>query len=294
MLSFVLIASIVASVAAQTPQCGGDFQQSSVVDPTGRTLFSINRSTGKTVIADLDSPALTAALAKLDAMQGEIDRLKAALSGAPPAPAPAPSPSPSPAPVPAAGSQTQFTIWGTNICPSPLSTRTYDGYIVGGASVHNGSGSNPLCLPFATQGNLLKTAMSTGSRALVYPAEFNTIGGGTTANPILRSVDNSEMRCASCVASTRIVEMIPGRAACFAGWTALYSGWLMSTSYASVGRSQFICVVDTTQIFGRTTQAGVLSFAIAELRVDTAIFAPEITEDVDDADLACVVCAKNN
>ena len=113
--AFVLL---VAHVAAQMPQCGGDFQQSSVVDPAGRTLFSINRSTGKTVIADLESPALTAALAKLDAMQAEIDRLKAALNGAPPAPAPAPSP------VPAAGSQsqTQFTIWGTNICPSPLSS----------------------------------------------------------------------------------------------------------------------------------------------------------------------------
>jgi hypothetical protein len=126
--AFVLL---VAHVAAQMPQCGGDFQQSSVVDPAGRTLFSINRSTGKTVIADLESPALTAALAKLDAMQAEIDRLKAALNGAPPAPAPAPAPSPV---------QTQFTIWGTNICPSPLSTRTYEGYVVGGASIQNGSG----------------------------------------------------------------------------------------------------------------------------------------------------------
>jgi hypothetical protein len=52
-----------------------------------------------------------------------------------------------------------------------------------------------------------------------------------------------DVQCAVCRSETRTTSvMIPGRSACYAGWSTEYSGYLMSGAHEHVAASEFVCM----------------------------------------------------
>ena len=89
--------------------------------------------------------------------------------------------------------------------------------------------------------------------------------------------------------------MFPARSQCFPGWQLLYAGYLMSELYTAAGRIRFLCVAENADLIGLASSDGGPRIAPVAFRVQGAIAGNVInrfTENIDEADLRCVVCQK--
>ncbi|XP_036366560.1 uncharacterized protein LOC115221348 isoform X6 [Octopus sinensis] len=183
-----------------------------------------------------------------------------------------------------------YTRWGRTKCPSN-SSLVYDGVVGGTAWNETGSGSNLLCLP-----NDPIWANYTGgvaSRGHIYGSEYQT------SNSYLKqhfSFANAEslfdhnVPCAVCLTrQPAVVMMLPARNECYTGWTAEYSGYLMTEAYDSKGRRGYVCVdyAPEADPAGYRNEGGATLFFVkgicGSLPCPPYVYGRELT---------CVVCSK--
>ena len=115
-----------------------------------------------------------------------------------------------------------YTRWGKSSCPNVTGTTlVYAGRAGGTWYAHKGGAANYLCMP--DDPDYLSYQPGVQGYNYVYGAEYET-GGGP-----LRAVNEHNVPCAVCYASTRVaVTMIPAKTQCPSTWTLEYSGYLMS------------------------------------------------------------------
>ncbi|XP_060590518.1 uncharacterized protein LOC132745585 [Ruditapes philippinarum] len=129
---------------------------------------------------------------------------------------------------------TTYIRWGHTTCPGKA-VLVYDGYVAGSYYAHNGTASNPLCLPkdpdYEKQTNGFQYA------ARIYGAEYKT-----STYPHWQYLHNHEIPCAVCPIPRNNVLMVPGKNCCHDNYILEYKGFLMAEHYSHASSSEFVCV----------------------------------------------------
>ena len=126
---------------------------------------------------------------------------------------------------------------GENSCPNVSgTTQVYAGRAGGTWYGDTGGGANYLCIPDDPE--YLSYTPGVQGWNYVFGAEYET--GGAP----LRAVNEHNVPCAVCYASTRVaVAMIPAKTQCPSTWTLEYSGYLMSDGkWNGHHRTMYECV----------------------------------------------------
>ena len=138
-------------------------------------------------------------------------------------------------PGPSSGGVT-YIRWGRTVCPSEAGTElVYEGIAAGTYHTHRGGSATHLCLPKVPVYSTYVPGVQGYSP--LHGMEYEA------PNAIARSLDDDNVPCAVCYASTRsTVLMVPARNLCpSSSWTLEYSGYLM-TEHFNHHRSSFECV----------------------------------------------------
>jgi len=179
-----------------------------------------------------------------------------------------------------------YTRWGRTTCPTTHGTQLlYAGRAAGSDRIERGGGANYLCLPEQPQYSTYTAG--TQYRAFLYGAEYQTAG---LDNGPLRSVNNYNVPCAVCYASTReTVVMIPARLSCPSSWTREYYGYLMAEYYGH-HRKMFECVDRNPQsVPGSLADTNGALFYHVEVKCHVGIPCPPYDTQKE---VTCVVCTK--
>ena len=111
---------------------------------------------------------------------------------------------------------------------------------------HNGGGSNYICLPDdPIYGTKSKSQVS--EAGYVYSAEYET-------NFFAANSNDEDVPCAVCSTADPATMMIPGRNACYQGWTTQYKGYLASSSYIHVTQYNYICMDENVKFINGGAQ----------------------------------------
>ncbi|CAI9737340.1 Hypothetical predicted protein [Octopus vulgaris] len=135
---------------------------------------------------------------------------------------------------PRPGPGSLYTRWGRTKCPR----------VVGGSPYNDtGGGSNLLCLP--NDPIWANYAGGDANGGHIYGSEyqhyFNEKKIFSYANA--ESIQDHNVPCAVCLTQQpAVVMMLPAMTQCYAGWTAEYSGYLMTEGHAEKGRHEYVCV----------------------------------------------------
>ncbi|CAI9737323.1 Hypothetical predicted protein [Octopus vulgaris] len=143
---------------------------------------------------------------------------------------------------PRPGPGSLYTRWGRTKCPRN-SSLVYDGVVGGSPWNETGGGSNLLCLPNDPIWANYTGEVTDGGR--IYGSEYEIYSNEKKifSFPKAESIDDHNVPCAVCLTrQPAVVMMLPARTQCYAGWTAEYSGYLMTEYYKSKGRHEYVCV----------------------------------------------------
>lgn len=140
-----------------------------------------------------------------------------------------------------------FTLWGRKNCSS-LFPKLYTGYAGGSHPADTGGAAEYLCMPsdprWGPNANL-PMPFETGNhvRGARYQLPIGLWQGAGTG-----AVRHQTVPCAVCVGKRhRLSVMIPGREACYRGWTIAYKGYLVSGKIKNPAPSQYICMHQNPQ-----------------------------------------------
>ncbi|XP_076454535.1 uncharacterized protein LOC143289450 [Babylonia areolata] len=128
----------------------------------------------------------------------------------------------------ASGGGSLFIRWGHGQCPSSTSL-VYSGVAGGSWYRSSGGGSNYLCLGMTPETE--DTPLSLATTGL-HGAEYQNVPGR----------DDQDVVCSVCRAPQATTLMIPATRTCPSGWTAQYTGYLMTGYWNHRGRTEFVCV----------------------------------------------------
>ncbi|CAI9737331.1 Hypothetical predicted protein [Octopus vulgaris] len=183
-----------------------------------------------------------------------------------------------------------YTRWGRTTCP-PYSNLVYDGVAGGQLYSHTGGGSNLLCLP----NDPIWANYTTGDTksAYIYGSEYQLEHYPTNklfsfANA--ESIHDHNAPCAVCLTrQPAVVMMLPARTKCYDGWTAEYSGYLMSGHYGHKGKLEYVCVdyAPEADPAGYRNEDGALLYF-----VQAACGSLPCPPYVNVRELTCIVCSK--
>ena len=175
-----------------------------------------------------------------------------------------------------------YTRWGKSSCPNVSGTTlVYAGRVGGTWWQHKGGAANYLCMP--DDPDYLSYQSGIQGYNYVYGAEYE-IGGGP-----LRAVNNHNVPCAVCYASTRVaVTMIPAKTRCPSTWTLEYSGYLMS-DYYNYHRTMYECVdKNPDSVPGSASNTNGALFHHVEASCNGMLCPPYDPQK----ELTCAVCTK--
>ena len=131
-----------------------------------------------------------------------------------------------------------YVRWGRSTCPAHT-TRLFSGYAAGAEVTDRGGGYNYVCL-HGTAGyeNTDQRGAYTAAGHL-YRVEYETSARGLWQ---WWSMQNADVPCAVCQSTgAATTEMRAGSTACASGWSAEYSGYLVSTNGATK-RGEYVCL----------------------------------------------------
>ncbi|CAI9737346.1 Hypothetical predicted protein [Octopus vulgaris] len=192
-------------------------------------------------------------------------------------------------PKPALGSL--YTRWGRTTCP-PYSNIVYDGVVGGQHYDSTGGGSNLLCLPNDPIWANFTTDLEVA--ATIYGSEYQ-IATYNVKNRLFsfanaKTLHDHNVPCAVCLTrQPAVVMMLPARTQCYAGWTAEYSGYLMTEHNGHKGRHEYVCVDNAPEAdpAGYRNDDGTLLYFVQA--VCGSLPCPPY---VNGQELTCVVCSK--
>ena len=182
-----------------------------------------------------------------------------------------------------------YTRWGRTTCPNTSGTQLlYAGRTAGSHYTQKGGGGNYLCLPEQPQYSTYTAGVQDG-RAYLYGAEYETGGNNQPRFGPLNSVDNHNVPCAVCYASTReTAVMIPAQYICPSSWTREYYGYLMAARH-NQHRTMFECVDQSPQsVPGSIANTNGALFYHVEVNCNGIPCPPYDTQK----EVTCVVCTK--
>lgn len=125
---------------------------------------------------------------------------------------------------------------------SPPLFITYSlGYIGTSYHMHDGGGSNYLCLPEQPKYNKYDTTKNSKNRAYMYGTEFE-LGDSAIFDTSVKSGQYFDALCSVCEVKSRSNSiMVPATTECPAGWRREYHGYLMAQK-SYLKRTEYICV----------------------------------------------------
>ena len=177
---------------------------------------------------------------------------------------------------------TVYVRWGHDQCPSTAQL-VYSGRAGGADRSHQGSGSNPQCLPLDPN-FLTPISGNQQNRAFMYGGEYQT---ATDSNSHVHGHHQHDVPCAVCHVSNRnAVYMVPAKYTCPTGWTREYYGYLMAQHYTQ-HRSQFTCVDSALKsVVGSSANQDGLLFYFVEGRCGSLPCPPYD----NNKEFSCAVC----
>ncbi|XP_036355763.1 short-chain collagen C4-like [Octopus sinensis] len=183
-----------------------------------------------------------------------------------------------------------YTRWGRTTCHTN-SSLVYDGVVGGQFFAHFGGGSNLLCLPndpiwanYTAVGEVGGWIYGSEYQLDLYPT--NKLFSFANAE----SIHDHNVPCAICLTrKPAVVMMLPARNECYTGWTAEYSGYLMSERHSHQGRHEYVCVdyAPEADPAGYRDENGALLYF-----VQAACGSLPCPPYVNGRELTCVVCSK--
>ena len=135
------------------------------------------------------------------------------------------------------GGGTVYIRWGNTTCPNISGTElVYQGITAGSWYSNTGGGANYLCLPEEPKYSSYRAGVQ--GHSPLHGTEYET-----QTNSPLSHVYEHNVPCAVCCTSRPKLFMLPARDECPTTWTLEYSGYLMTTYYASNHhRTMYECV----------------------------------------------------
>ena len=182
-----------------------------------------------------------------------------------------------------------YTRWGRTKCSNTSGTQLlYAGRAAGSYYRQKGGGANYLCLPEQPQYSTYTAGVQEG-RAYLYGAEYETGGNNQPRFGPLSSVDEHNVPCAVCYASTReTAVMIPAQLTCPSSWTREYYGYLMAERH-NHHRTMYECVDQSPQsVPGSVANTNGAVFYHVEVKCNGIPCPPYDTQK----EVTCVVCTK--
>ena len=127
------------------------------------------------------------------------------------------------------------------------------------------------------------------SGSYVYGAEYELGGNTIMQGFIKKSLQDDNVPCAVCSTPRPRTLMIPGRNACYGGWSLEYKGYLASGHASHAASSEFICLDDDPMsiVGGHADNNGKLFYF-----VESICGSLECPPYVDGHELTCAVCSK--
>ena len=133
-----------------------------------------------------------------------------------------------------------YVRWGRKSCPGNGTETVYSGFAAGAQWGHSGGAANRICLSPDPLWAHYTDAVD--SRGQVYGAEyeFSSAKSHTYFSGDSRSFEDAP--CSVCRTTRSSVVMIPGRNACYSGWTLEYKGYLVAGYYVDKSASEYVCL----------------------------------------------------
>ncbi|KAH3783567.1 short-chain collagen C4-like isoform X1 [Dreissena polymorpha] len=178
-------------------------------------------------------------------------------------------------------SGTTYVRWGRKSCPT-IAALVYEGFTAGSYYGHTGSGANYLCLPAEPLWGVYDDGFKTP--AIIYGTEYET-----SDSPVFNHLHEHEVPCAVCRVSTSNVLMVPGRNACYTGWTLEYAGYLMAERNNHASNKNFVCVdgdAEVTNCSSGGNENGALLYV-----VESSCNPLKCPPYVSGRELTCAVCS---
>ena len=185
-----------------------------------------------------------------------------------------------------------YVRWGKKSCPSVNGTTlVYSGYAAGSLYSNTGGAANHLCLSPDPIWDHYTDAVDALSK--IYGVEYEFTANAADKNRHTaffgKRLQDQDAPCSVCQSSRTKVLMIPGRNACYKGWTLEYSGYLVSGDYGHASATEYICL-DRNPDFnsgGFTSNDGALLYF-----VEVVCGSLECPPYVNGRELSCAVCSK--
>ena len=185
-----------------------------------------------------------------------------------------------------------YVRWGRKSCPGVNGTTlVYSGYAAGSLYSDTGAAANHICLSPDPIWDHYTDAVDALAR--VYGVEYEFYGS-VADKPrhtafFGKRLDNQDAPCSVCQSPRTNVLMIPGRNACYKGWTLEYSGYLVAGHYNHPAATEYICLDKDPEFNdgGFTDDNGALLYL-----VEAVCGSLECPPYKNGRELTCAVCSK--
>ena len=185
-----------------------------------------------------------------------------------------------------------YVRWGKKSCPGVNGTTlVYSGYAAGSLYSDTGAAANHICLSPDPIWDHYTDAVDALAR--VYGVEYEFYGS-VADKPrhtafFGKRLDNQDAPCSVCQSPRTNVLMIPGRNACYKGWTLEYSGYLVAGHYNHPAATEYICLDKDPEfnVGGFTDDNGALLYL-----VEAVCGSLECPPYKNGRELTCAVCSK--
>jgi len=183
------------------------------------------------------------------------------------------------------GSGSTYVRWGRTSCHENGTETVYTGYAAGGLYTDSGAAANTLCLPTKPLWGEYDDGSNTAAR--IYGAEYE-IFRSYSNRFFKKNVGEGDVPCAVCRSIRTSLLMIPGRNACYDGWSVEYTGYLSAGYYSHYAASEYVCLdADPDVIAGSQRDHNGKLFYMTEAKCGSLPCPPY----VEGRELTCVVCS---
>ena len=180
-----------------------------------------------------------------------------------------------------------YIRWGRKSCAGNRTETVCSRYAVGGYYSRTGAATNHICLaPDPLWGHYTDTVDSHGE---VYGAEYEFTDSKSQAHLTGNKLHDEDVPRSVCRTPRSSVTMIPGRNACYKGWSLEYNGYLVAGDHVDASGTEYICLDNHPDVIigGHNNANGAVLYFVEG--ICGSLKCPPY---VNGRELTCVVCSK--